>query len=262
MGRLISVSCLALMLAACAAAPARLPRGRVIDLSHVFDAETIFWPTEEGFVLERGSAGITAGGYYYEAHRFRTAEHGGTHIDAPIHFGEGKQTVDEIPLSQLMGEAVVVDVSPACRADRDYRVGVDDLIAWEQMHGEIAPGSIVLLRTGFGEFWPDRRAYLGTEARGAGAVAALHFPGLHVEAARWLIAEREIAAVGIDTASIDHGQSSRFETHQVLCAASVPIFENVANLGSLPARGMLVIALPMKIGGGSGGPLRAIAIVP
>ena len=108
MRRFISVSCLALLLAACASAPARLPRGRVVDLSHVFDAETIFWPTEEGFVLERGSAGITAGGYYYEAHRFRTAEHGGTHIDAPIHFGEGQRTVDEIPLSRLMGEAVVV----------------------------------------------------------------------------------------------------------------------------------------------------------
>jgi kynurenine formamidase len=234
----------------------------VIDLSHAFDAQTIFWPTEEGFVLERGSAGITAGGYYYEAHRFRTAEHGGTHIDAPIHFGEGQRTVDEIPLSRLMGEAMVVDVSPACQADRDYRVGVDDLTAWERAHGEMAPGSIVLLRTGFGEFWPDRRAYLGTEERGPGAVAALHFPGLHVEAARWLIAEREIAAVGIDTASIDRGQSRRFEAHRVLSAASVPIFENLANLRELPARGLLVVALPMKIRGGSGGPLRAIAIVP
>jgi kynurenine formamidase len=234
----------------------------VIDLSHAFDAQTIFWPTEEGFVLERGTAALTAGGYYYEAHRFRTAEHGGTHIDAPIHFGEGQRTVDEIPLSRLMGEAVVVDVSPACQADRDHRVGVDDLTAWERAHGEMAPGSIVLLRTGFGEFWPDRRAYLGTEERGPGAVAALHFPGLHADAARWLIAEREIAAVGIDTASIDRGQSSHFETHQVLSAASVPIFENLANLGALPAGGLLVVALPMKIRGGSGGPLRAIAIVP
>lgn len=234
----------------------------VVDLSHAFDSDTIYWPTEEGFVLERGTEGITEGGYYYAAHRFRAAEHGGTHIDAPIHFFAERWTVDEIPLDRLMGSAVLVDVSRRCASDRDYQVAIADFAAWEEQHGRIPDASIVLIRTGFARFWPDRRKYLGTEERGAAAVAKLHFPGLHPDAARWLIEQRSIHSVGLDTASIDYGQSSRFETHRTLFEANVPAFENLAGLRELPAKGFTVVALPMKIRGGSGGPLRAIAIVP
>lgn len=239
-----------------------IPSGRVIDLSHAFDAETIYWPTEEGFVLERGTEGVTDQGTYYAAHRFRGAEHGGTHVDAPIHFSAGRQTVDEIPLERLVGPAVVVDVSARCAADRDYRIGVADLRSFEEAHGRIPEGAIVLLRTGFGRFWPDRERYMGTDERGPAAVAKLHFPGLHPEGARWLVEERHIAAVGLDTPSIDHGQSTLFETHRTLFERNVPAFENLASLDALPPRGFTVIALPMKIRGGSGAPLRAIAIVP
>jgi kynurenine formamidase len=234
---------------------------RIVDLTHGFDASTIFWPTEEGFVLERGFAGRTEGGYWYEAHRFRSAEHGGTHMDAPVHFGEGRDTADAVPLDRLIGAAVVIDVAAACAADRDHAITRDDLDAWEREHGAIPNGAIVLLRTGFGAFWPDRVRYLGTAERGAGAVAKLRFPGLGADAAAWLVAQRGVRAVGIDTASIDRGTSTRFETHQVLAAANVPAFENLARLDALPARGFEVVALPMKIAGGSGAPLRAIAIV-
>jgi kynurenine formamidase len=236
--------------------------GRIIDLTHAFDSETIFWPTEEGFVLEKGTEGVGEEGYYYAAHRFRTAEHGGTHIDAPIHFHADRWTVDEIPLDRLVGPAVLVDVSDRCAKDPDHRVLVSDFEAWEKQHGRIPAASIVLIRTGFGRFWPDRKAYLGTDERGAPAVAKLHFPGLHPDAARWLIAERQIRAVGLDTASIDHGPSKHFETHRALFEASVPVFENLAGLDELPATGFSVVALPIKIRGGSGGPLRAIAILP
>jgi len=236
--------------------------GRIIDLTHAFDSETIFWPTEEGFVLEKGAEGVGEGGYYYAAHRFRTAEHGGTHIDAPIHFDENRWTLDEIPLDRLVGPAVLVDVSERCAVDPDHRVSVADFEAWEKQHGRIPSASIVLIRTGFGRFWPDRETYLGTDERGAPAVAKLHFPGLHPDAARWLIAERQIRAVGLDTASIDHGPSKQFETHRALFEANVPAFENLAGLEELPATGFTVVALPIKIRGGSGGPLRAIAIVP
>jgi kynurenine formamidase len=253
---------LAFGLVACAPSALPLTSGRWIDLSHAFDAQTIFWPTEEGFVLERGRAGITAGGYYYEAHRFRSAEHGGTHVDAPVHFGAGGRSVDEIPLERLVGEAVRVDVAAACAADRDYRIPVADLRAWEAAHGRLPEGAIVLLRTGFERHWPDRAAYLGTEERGPEAIPKLHFPGLHPGAARWLVEERRIAAVGIDTASIDPGQSSGFETHRILAAANVPAFENLTGLAELPPRGFAVVALPMKIRGGSGAPLRIAAIVP
>jgi len=252
---------------ACAGGPAPggalPPEGsRVLDLSHAYDADTIFWPTEEGFVLETEFDGVTPGGWYYSAHRFRSAEHGGTHIDAPIHFFAGGRTVDEIPPEQLMGEGVSIDVSQVCASDRDHLIGVADLEAWESRHGEIPHGAIVLLRTGFGRFWPDRVRYLGTDERGAGAVAKLHFPGLDPDAARWLVEERGIRAVGLDTASIDRGQSTTFLSHRTLFEKNVPAFENLAGLDALPPRGFRVIALPMKIRGGSGGPLRVVAIVP
>jgi kynurenine formamidase len=252
----------ALALAAGGAARAELPEGRIVDLTHAFDADTIFWPTEPGFALEKVHDGETAAGHYYAANRFRTAEHGGTHVDAPLHFVRGAPAVDAIPLERLIGPGVVVDVTAAAEADRDYQVRVEDLRAWEERHGRIADGAIVLLRTGFGRLWPDRRRYLGTDERGAAAVAKLSFPGLAPQAAAWLVAERRVKAVGIDTASIDHGRSARFETHVALAAAGVPAFENVAGLDGLPLRGFTVIALPMKIRGGSGAPLRIVAIVP
>jgi kynurenine formamidase len=155
-----------------------------------------------------------------------------------------------------------VDVAEACAKDRDYAVSVADLERFEAAHGRIPDGAALLLRTGFAARWPDRARYLGTAERGPAAVAKLHFPGLDPAAARWLAANRKVAAVGIDTASIDPGTSQRFESHQILFAADVPAFENLAHLGPLPATGATLVALPMKIAGGSGGPLRAVAILP
>jgi kynurenine formamidase len=154
---------------------------------------------------------------------------------------------------------VVVDVSAKCASDCDYQVQVADLQAWEGEHGGLPEGAIVLLRTGWGDRWGDREAYLGTSLTGPEAVPELHFPGLHPEAARWLVTERSIKAVGLDTPSIDYGQSELFESHVNLFEANVPAFENVAHLDRLPPRGFVVAALPMKIRGGTGGPLRIVA---
>jgi len=145
---------------------------------------------------------------------------------------------------------------------RDLRIGPTDLVRFETQHGRIPDGAIVLLRTGFGQYWPDPRAYLGTDKRGPEGVAELSFPGLHPSGAEWLVTERKVGAVGIDTASIDYGRSTHFETHQVLAAAQIPIFENVAHLEVLPPTGAWVVALPMKIEGGSGGPVRIVAQLP
>lgn len=239
--------------------PATAPR-TLVDLTHPFDAETLYWPTDtQGFQLEELAAGYTERGYYYAANRFATAEHGGTHIDAPIHFAAGHDTVDEIPLRRLVAPGVVVDVREAVAADRDYQIGVADLQAWEAAHGRLPDGVIVLLRTGFGASWESREEYLGTALTGPEAVPDLHFPGLDPAAATWLAEERMIAAVGIDTASIDHGPSIQFGSHVALFAADIPAFENVAHLDKLPPTGFVVAALPMKIRGGSGGPLRIIA---
>jgi kynurenine formamidase len=238
-----------------------LTRDRLIDLSHPFNRQTLYWPTAQQFRLIEVADGETEGGWHYSANDFRGAEHGGTHLDAPIHFSAKGDTADEIPLRKLVGPAVNVDVRAPSNADRDHLVSVADLEAFEAEHGRIARGTIVLLRTGWARHWPNAQRYLGTAERGAGAVPKLHFPGLSEQAARWLVSERGIRAVGIDTASIDRGQSTAFEAHRVLSAAQVPVFENVANLDRLPAEGFQVIALPMKIEGGSGGPLRTIAIV-
>ena len=238
------------------------PNGRVIDLSYPFGSDTVYWPTAEPFKLEKDFEGTTDKGFYYSAYRYSSAEHGGTHIDAPVHFAKGRLAADEIPLEQLMGPAVVIDVSRLCENNRDYQVTESDLKDWERRNGRIPAGTILLLRTGFGRFYPDRKAYLGTNQRGAGAVADLHFPGLHPSAARWLTLNRQIKAIGLDTASIDYGQSTLYESHRILFDKNIPAFENVANLHLLPSRGFSVIALPMKIKGGSGGPLRIVAIVP
>jgi kynurenine formamidase len=236
--------------------------GEWIDLTHDFSADSLYWPTAQRFQLEVESRAFTDRGYFYAANRYRASEHGGTHVDAPIHFAEKGQTVDQIPIEQLIGAAVVIDVSAQAAENPDYQVTVADFEAWEKEHGRLPSGVIVLLRTGFARFWPKAKTYLGTEQRGAEAVPRLHFPGLHPDAARWLIANRPIKAIGLDTASIDYGQSKLFESHQILLGKNIPAFENVAALDQLPTTGALVLALPMKIKEGSGGPLRIVAWVP
>lgn len=235
--------------------------GRWVDLTHAYSASTVYWPTDTlGFRLTRQAYGYSEGGWFYASNEFASAEHGGTHLDAPIHFSENGLTADRIPLSGLIGPAAVVDVSD--RADADYRVGVDDLMRWEVDHGRLPDGAILLLRTGWSARWDDPDAYLGTSMRGAEAVPELHFPGLDPAAAQWLVESRDVVAVGIDTPSVDYGQSSDFRTHVILYGRNVSGFENVASLEALPPTGSFVVALPMKIEGGSGGPLRIVAFVP
>ena len=255
---LLSLCCL---ISACTRPANNFPTGRIVDLSHPFDAQTIYWPTEEGFKLEKEHEGVTEKGYYYASNKFSAPEHGGTHIDAPRHFAAGANTLDQIPLEQLIGNGILLDVTKQCEANRDYLISTDDFNSWEKQHGQIPNGAIILLRTGFAKYWPDRVKYMGTDERGAAAVAKLHFPGLSPDAARWLTTNRAIKAIGLDTPSIDYGQSTLFESHQVLFAKNVPAFENLADLSALPASGFVVIAMPMKIAGGSGGPLRVAAIV-
>ena len=239
-----------------------IQKGHLVDLTHNYSSETIYWPTEEGFKLDTQFDGMTEKGYYYSAKKFSAPEHGGTHIDAPIHFAENGKTVDQIPLEQLFGKAIVIDVSQDALENRDYQVSVQDFSIWESSHDLIPDGAIVLLYTGYGKYWPDRLKYLGTDKTGTKALVDLRFPGLHPVAAKWLVENRKINAIGIDTQSIDYGKSEFFETHRILCKKSIPFFENVANLDKLPSNGTFVIALPMKIKDGSGAPLRLVAITP
>jgi len=238
-----------------------LRTARVVDLTHPFDERTPYWPTAtRGFELARVHYGRTEAGYFYSAYSFCAPEHGGTHLDAPIHFGEGRWTADQIPVERLVRPAVVIDVAAASASDADHRLTADELQTWEARHGRIAEGTIVLLRTGWSARWPDKKRYLGDDT--PGDASRLHFPSYGAEAARILVADRKVAALGVDTASIDPGSAKDFPVHQIVAAANVPGFENLAGLDALPPTGAWVIALPMKIAGGSGGPLRAIALVP
>jgi kynurenine formamidase len=238
-----------------------LSTGRWVDLTHPFNENSVYWPTAEMFELEEVFHGHTEGGWYYTAYNFSAAEHGGTHLDAPIHFAEGANTADEVPVEQMTGPGFVIDVSEQAAADVDYQVSVADIEAFEQEHGPIPEGAIVLINTGRAPLYSDREAYMGTAERGEAAVALLHFPGLGAEAAELLV-ERGIDAVGIDTPSIDFGQSKDFATHVALMTNNIPAFENVADMSALPPTGSTIIALPMMIEGGSGGPLRIVAHLP
>lgn len=238
-----------------------LSGGRWIDLTHPFNPQSVYWPTAKMFDKETVFQGATDGGYYYSAFNFAAAEHGGTHLDAPIHFAEGALPADQVPVDQLIGPGVVIDVAARAAKDVDYLVTVEDIEAHEQAHGAIPEGAIVLINTGRAGLYPGRETYMGTAERGPEAVAKLHFPGLSKEGAELLVA-RGIGAVGIDTPSIDYGQSKTFDTHVVLMTNNIPAFENVADMSELPPTGATIIALPMKIEGGSGGPLRIVAHLP
>lgn len=250
----------ALFLAALVTACAQGRPDRILDLTYPFDESTVYWPTNKSFQWEKTAWGITSGGYWYASADFAASEHGGTHIDAPIHFGQGRNTVDQIPVSQLIGPAVLVDITQQCGANVDYELTVDDLKQWESRHGVIEDGSLVLIHTGWGQYWSNQHRYLGSDT--LRDVSTLHFPGVSRQAAQFLVTERAIRGVGIDTASIDPGRSRDFPVHQVLSQANVYALENVAALESLPPRGARVFALPIKIKGGTGGPVRIIAFVP
>jgi kynurenine formamidase len=234
---------------------------KLIDLTHPFDKETIYWPAkpQTGFELKNLHHGVGPGNFFYSSNAFCAPEHGGTHLDAPLHFAKNKWATDQIPLDRLIGPAVVIDVRKKAADNPDYRLTVDDIENWEAKHGMIAKGVIVLLRTGWDERWPNRTSYLGDDT--PGDASNLHFPSFGAEAAEFLVNQRKVRAIGVDTASIDYGPSKDFPVHRVVAAANVPAFENLRNLDALPDTGAMIFGLPMKIAGGSGGPARVVALV-
>lgn len=237
----------------------RIDESKMVDLTYAFDDQTVYWPTASRFDLTEVARGRTEVGYWYASNDFCASEHGGTHLDAPIHFAEGGQSTAEVPLHRRIGPAAVIDIRKQCSADPNYLLTSGDIIEHEREYGRLQLGTIVLIHTGYGQYYPDAERYLGSSERGS--AEHLQFPGIGESAARLLV-ERQVDLVGLDTASLDHGPSRDFIAHQVLNGANIPGVENVANLDKLPARGATVIALPMKIDGGTGGPCRVIALLP
>jgi kynurenine formamidase len=234
---------------------------RLVDLTHAYNDRTVYWPTSPThFEKTTLFEGQTPGGYFYSAYSLCTPEHGGTHLDAPAHFAENGRATDALPLEKLIAPAVVIDVTAAAEQDRNYRLSVEDVVEFEARHGVIEAGTIVLLRTGWSRYWPDALAYLGDDT--PGDASKLSFPGYGDEATELLVAGRGVAMLGIDTASIDYGASTEFRVHRIAAARDVAGLENLANLDELPPTGTILLALPMKIEGGSGGPARVVALVP
>jgi kynurenine formamidase len=239
---------------------AALDPSKIVDLSYTFDATTIYWPTEHPFVHEFEHYGPEPGGYFYAAAKYAAPEHGGTHMDAPVHFNRNGMTVDQVPLSEMVGPAVVIDFSTRAATNRDTMLTVDDIKKWEAAHGPLPEGAIVVARSGWGRFWPDKKHYLGTDR--PGDVAHLRFPGYSPQAIDFLLKNRKVSAIAIDTASIDPGNSKDFPVHRHWLGANKPALENVANADKLPETGATLYCIPMKIGKGTGAPTRIFAILP
>ncbi|MFN8582081.1 MAG: cyclase family protein [Gemmatimonadaceae bacterium] len=234
---------------------------RLIDLTHELNATTTAWPgSNQRFRMDTITAGRNAQGGYAALFALALPEHFGTHMDAPHHFSEHGPTTAQVPLWRLAGPAVIIDVTDSASANRDYRVTPRDIERFEQEHGRIPDDAIVLVRTGYAAFWTNRARYFGWDS--TVTPVQLHFPGMGEEAARLLVSERHVAAVGLDVASTDAGAATAFPVHRILAEGGVPGFENLGDLSELPATGSFLVALTPKIGGGSGGPLRAVALVP
>ncbi|HKV53650.1 MAG TPA: cyclase family protein [Candidatus Binataceae bacterium] len=230
---------------------------KIVDLTYRLDSAAIGWPGDTPFSHRFDHYGITPQGYFYASGSFATAEHAGTHMDAPIHFSAGGLTADQVPIT--IGPLAVIDFSARAAADPAATLSAEDVEHWESAHGAIPPAAIVLARSGWGRFWPEPQRYLGC-ASGDGS--RLRFPGFSLAAVDLLLERRTVAAIAIDTASIDPGDSVDFAVHRRWLGAGRPAFENIANAGKLPATSAIIFCIPMKLGGASGTPARIFAVLP
>jgi kynurenine formamidase len=242
------------------AASAVIDPAKIIDLTYTFDVSTIYWPTEHPFVHQFEHYGMTPEGYFYSSAKFAAPEHGGTHMDAPIHFSKGAMTVDQVPLAVMVGPAAVIDFSKRAANDPDATLSVEDIKKWESAHGAIPDDAIVVARSGWSRYWPDKKRYLGTDK--FGDVAHLRFPGFSADAVKYLLDNRKAVAIAIDTPSMDPGNSKDFPVHRLWLGANKAGFENVAHAEKLPETGATIFCIPMKIGKGTGAPTRIFALLP
>ncbi|MCP5103531.1 MAG: cyclase family protein [bacterium] len=240
-----------------------MEKGKILDMTYAFGDDSIYWPTGKSFKSEKVFWGINDQGWWYASNDYSANEHGGTHADAPIHFAQKGRTMEQIPLEEWIGPAVKIDVTGQCKKDRDYRLKTEDIKNYEKKHGKIPPGAWVIMYTGIGtRFYPDKQKVLGTEKTGKDAVKYLSFPGFSVESVKYLLKERNITGIALDTPSIDYGKSADFPVHRLLCGADKLALENIAGLDKLPSAGAVLYVIPMRIKNGTGAPARVFAILP
>ncbi len=232
----------------------RIRHERIVDLSYAIHSKLPRWPGDQRVFEAKTNASIKKNGYFTRS--FWMLEHYGTHLDAPAHFSPGKRTVEQIPADKLFGPAVVIDVSGEAKKDADYRLSVKSVARWEKRHRQIPRGAIVLLRTGWAARWPSEKRYRNMDKR-----RVMHFPGFSVKSVRLFI-RRKVSGIGIDTMNVDYGASRDFAVHTVSHRAGLYHLENLANLAALPESGAFLVVAPIKLKGGSGGPVRVFAILP
>ena len=251
------------MLYAAAISASAGQKEKLIDMTFPFSEDSIYWPTDKPFTPTVVFKGTTDGGYWYASNQYAASEHGGTHVDAPIHFYEHGRTIGQVPLQEWIGPAARIDVTKKSLSNRDYQLTVEDILAWEKRHGRIPKGAWVIMQSGIdGRFYPNRKEVLGTEKTGKAAIAELHFPGFSPEAVAFLLAKRTITGIAIDTPSIDPGSSKDFKAHRQLCGAQKLALENIANLDKIPESGAMLYVVPMFIKDGTGAPTRVFALLP
>lgn len=237
-------------------------KGKLLDMTYPYDENTIYWPTAKPFQLHKLNWGMTEAGFWYASNEYSASEHGGTHVDAPIHFAKDGRTIDQIPLEEWIGPAVKIDVSEKCEKNRDYLLLVDDIQNWEKKNGKIPDNAWVIMYSGIDtKYYPDKKKVLGTDKKGEEALPELSFPGFSPESIEFLVKKRKITGIAIDTPSIDYGKSKDFKAHQILCSADKLALENIANLDKLPPSGATLYVIPMPIKDGTGAPARVFTFL-
>jgi len=226
---------------------------RVIDLTHTAGQHSPTYDVDQKFTAHVVATPAKEG---YFARDIAFPEHFSTHIDAPAHFAAGRWTVDQIPAERLFAALVIIDVSAQAKKNPDYQLSPDDIAEWEKENGTIPQNAVIVLRTGWSEKWDSPKNYRNPDAQGV-----MHFPGYSLDAARFLVESRSAIGLGIDTLSVDYGPSKDFPVHHYTAGKSVYHLENVADPWRVPATGALVMVAPAKIEGGSGGPVRILALL-
>jgi kynurenine formamidase len=228
---------------------------RVVDLSHAIDPSIPLWPGDPHVVV-KVVATMKKDGYYLRS--LTIGEHSATHMNAPNSFIAGSsESITSYPASQRVVPAVVIDIRDKAAANADYQLAKDDVLAWEAKHGKIAPDSFVILLTGWEDKWNDPKGFINQDANGN-----LHFPGFAGATTKWLLAERRISGIGIDTHGVDPGLDTSYATNTQIAKAHKIAIECMANLDQLPPKGATLVIGPLQLTSGSGSPASIVAFVP
>ena len=226
---------------------------QIIDLTHPIHPNIPIWPGDPATEFETVSQ-IEKDGYFLR--KFSMGEHSGTHINAPSSFYTGGASIDSYSPQSLVSPAIAIDIREQSLTNPDYSLTIDDILNWERQHKLIEPGNLVLLYTGWQAKWDDERAFFNRDDR-----EICHFPGFGKAATQFLLEERSIAGIGIDTHGVDPGQDESFVVNKLILEKQRIVLENLANLDLLPAADFTLAIGIIRLLGGSGSPVSVLAFV-